>query len=333
LRPLRTPTKAFSRRIPPIRALVEQRDRLARKSRRLNAELAGRDSELAKLREEQSSMRRPFPPGHYYSPLPDLADVRARADTIWRKPRTLPGIDLDPARQLALLGPFARYYSEQPFAEEPGPSGTGLRYGFKNRFYSYGDGLVLYCMLRHLAPRRLIEVGSGWSSALVLDVNDQFLDGKVECTFVEPYPDRLHELVRPEDVERVRILPAPLHSVDLDVFTTLEPGDVLLIDSTHVAKIGSDVNQLYHEVLPTLPAGVHVHVHDIFHPSEYPPTWVFGGRAWNEAYVLRAYLTYNQRVRVTWFNDYLATFHRDEVRAAMPLWERNTGGSIWLETL
>jgi hypothetical protein len=78
---------------------------------------------------------------------------------------------------------------------------------------------------------------------------------------------------------------------------------------------------------------VHVHVHDIFYPFEYPERWVLEGRAWNEAYVLRAWITDNARARITWFNDYLGRFHRDAVEGAMPLWARNPGGSIWFETL
>jgi hypothetical protein len=78
---------------------------------------------------------------------------------------------------------------------------------------------------------------------------------------------------------------------------------------------------------------VHVHVHDIFYPFEYPAEWLFEGRAWNEAYLLRAYLAFNPRIRITWFSSYLARFHVEAVENALPTWAVNHGGSIWLETV
>jgi hypothetical protein len=269
-----------------------------------------------------------FPPGHFYSPIPDLDQVREREAEIFSCPRRLPGIVIDDGRQLALLQRFSTFYGEMPFTTDEQP---GLRYRFDNGFFSYGDGVALYGMLRHLRPRRILEIGSGWSSALMLDVNDLFFDGRMECTFVEPFPDRLDELLTARDHRQARVIREPLHRADRSLFAELAPGDVLFVDSTHVSKVGSDVNQLVLDVLPTLRGGVHVHFHDILYPFEYPRDWVFGGRAWNEAYLLRAYLTDNARARITWFNSYLAAFHRAEVERRLPLWSRNTGGSLWFE--
>jgi hypothetical protein len=99
-----------------------------------------------------------------------------------------------------------------------------------------------------------------------------------------------------------------------------------------VSRVGSDVNRLLLDVVPSLPAGVHIHIHDIFWPFEYPEAWIYEGRAWNENYLLRALLVGNSGLRVTWFNDYLGRFHSDPVEAAMPLWRLNPGGSIYLQT-
>ena len=114
------------------------------------------------------------------------------------------------------------------------------------------------------------------------------------------------------------------------LFATLEENDILFIDSTHVAKIGSDVNYLFFEVLPRLRAGVYVHVHDIFHPFEYPRAWIYEGRAWTEAYMLRAFLTFNTAFEIVLFNTFLERFHRERFAHKMPLCLRNEGGSIWL---
>jgi hypothetical protein len=302
--------------LPPVARLAADRDRERARRRKLQDRLA--------------TYKRGYPPGHYYSPIPDLDEVRARQSEIFdRSHDGVPGIDLRPEAQLALLPEFARLYAEQPFGDEPA---GGLRYGFANTYFGYGDALALYAMLRHRRPKRLVEVGSGWSSALALDVNDLFLDGAMQCTFLEPYPARLHELLRDTDRDSARIVEQPLHSVPDQVFAELEAGDLLFIDSTHVSRVGSDVNRLFLEIVPSLPPGVHVHVHDIFWPFEYPESWVYEGRAWNESYLLRALLIGNDNLQVTWFNDYLGRFHADAVESAMPLWRRNPGGSIYLQT-
>jgi hypothetical protein len=319
-----------------IRGLVAQRDLLARRVKKAYAQRRrlreSVDLRKGQLRQELATLRQAagrWPPGHYHSPIPNLDEVTERQDTIWSSPRSLPGIDVKVDGQLKLLEAFATYYAEQPFKDEPV---NGLRYGFSNPYFSYGDGLALYCMLRHVRPTRLVEVGSGWSSALALDVVDRFLGDDVSCIFIEPYPKRLRELIHPADADRVEIFTKPLHDVDAALFTNLQSGDILLIDSTHVSRVGSDVNQLVHDVLPILPRGIHVHFHDIFWPFEYPREWIFSGRAWNEAYLLRAYLTHNPRANISWFNNYLATFHADQVAAVMPMWSLNPGGSLWFVT-
>ena len=270
-----------------------------------------------------------FPAGHFYSPIPDLDDVRPREDRIFGGGEPV-GIDLSPERQLARLDEFAGYYAELPYPEVG--EADGLRYRYDNDFFSYGDGIAYYSMLRAIRPRRILEVGSGWSSALALDIVDRFLGGETSMIFIEPFTERLDSLLRVADRRRCEVIAEPLWRADPAVFDELHAGDILFIDSTHVSKIGSDVNQLFFDVIPRLVPGVHVQVHDVFYPFEYQRDSIFEGRAWTEAYLLRAYLTHNDRARVTWFNSQLARFHFDEVSARLPLWARNTGGSLWFET-
>ena len=123
--------------------------------------------------------------------------------------------------------------------------------------YSYSDALFLYFMLRHLQPRRVIEVGSGYSSAVMLDTNERFLEGTLRCTFIEPYPATLRSILKPSDAGQVEVLAVPLQEVELARFRELGPNDILFIDSTHVSRIGSDVNRIIFEILPELrPGGV-----------------------------------------------------------------------------
>jgi hypothetical protein len=124
-----------------------------------------------------------------------------------------------------------------------------------------------------------------------------------------------------------------LQDIDLDIFNKLSDGDILLIDSTHVSKIFSDVNLLLFEILPSLSKGVYIHFHDIFFPFEYPKSWMIEGRAWNEAYILRAFLQYNNCFSIEFFTSYLDFLYRDVLIEKLPLMKRSIGGSIWIKKL
>ena len=291
----------------------------------------GNVRELAKARQflrdqEAAGAVMMHPPGHYASPIPSLPEVRARENEIFARPPTVPGIDVREGDQLELVREFAALYADQPFGIK---QQEGLRYHLDNQWFGFADGLMLHCMLRAKRPARIIEVGSGFSSAAILDTRDRFLPD-LECTFVEPYPDRLRRLLSDDDAQRNRIIEEPVQRVALDVFDDLRAGDFLFIDSTHVSKVGSDVNRLVFDVLPRLQPGVFVHFHDIGWPFEYPKQWVYAGRAWNEAYLVRALLTFSSAFEIVLFNHYLSLFHGPEVEAAMPLWARAPGGSLWI---
>jgi hypothetical protein len=138
--------------------------------------------------------------------------------------------------------------------------------------------------------------------------------------------------VRPDERERIALIRRPVQEVPIEAFGELERGDILLIDSTHVSKAGSDVNYLFLEVLPTLKSGVAVHVHDVWFPFEYPREWIERGIYWNEDYLLRAFLQFNSGFKVLFCNTYAATFLASEYDRTMPLARRrNVGGSIWIE--
>jgi Methyltransferase domain len=273
--------------------------------------------------------RMEYPPGHFYSLIPSLTDIRARASKIFATPSSLPGIDLREEQQLDLVSRLASYYPDQPFESEPV---LGLRYFFDNNSFSYGDALVLYSMIRELRPSRIIEVGSGFSSAAMIDTSERFMGYPIHFTFIEPFSSLIDELCG-EFGDSVEVIREQVQEVSPSVFETLEAGDVLFIDSTHVAKPGSDVNYLFFEVLPVIRPGVIVHFHDIFYPFEYPRHWIEMGRTWNEAYLLRALLLWSGQFEVLLWNSYLATHHRKTVVDKMPLWGRNPGGSIWLKRL
>ncbi len=122
---------------------------------------------------------------------------------------------------------------------------AGMRYYFENPAYSYSDAILLHCMLRHVRPKRIIEIGSGFSSCATLDTNEIFFDNAIATTFIEPFPALLLSLITEEDRKRITIIPRRLQDVDLAEFAQLEAGDILFIDSTHVSKVNSDVNRIF----------------------------------------------------------------------------------------
>jgi predicted O-methyltransferase YrrM len=318
--------KSVARLLPPIDRVFAERDRLREETGRLRAE---RDHLNHVAHEGLANQDAPqfMPPGHFYSPIASLNEIRRDEARIFDRGAEIPAIALDEPGQLALLEELKPYYREMRF---PRQRSAAFRYWYENPAYSYSDGILLHCMIRHARPKRIIEVGSGYSSAMTLDTNQLHFGDSIRCTFIEPYPELLHSLLRPGDRERIELLPMRVQEVPLARFAELEKGDILFIDSTHVAKAGSDVPYLYFQVLPRLKPGVLVHIHDIFNGFEYPEPWVFEGRNWNEIYLLRAFLMFNRSFAVLLFNTFLEQRHRSWFASEMPLCLNNEGGSIWL---
>ncbi len=267
--------------------------------------------------------------GHYHSPLPDIADIKRHEKEIYANhPPELPGVNLNLAQQLALLEQLIPYYPEVPWNAE---RRAHLRYYVDNPWYSYTDAIILFCLLRHVQPKRIIDVGSGFSTAVILDTNDQFFHGNITCTCIDPHPERLRMLLKPGDEQRLTIVTKNLQDVDLKIFDQLAAGDMLMIDSSHVSKIHSDVNHIFFNMLPRLQQGVLIHFHDILYPFEYPKEWVYEGRAWNEAYVLRAFLQYNSAFSAVFFTNWLMQQYAEKFCRFMPRCLQGAGGSIWIK--
>jgi hypothetical protein len=280
-------------------------------------------------------LRMENPPGHYYSPLPSTEDLRELESAVFKEPgnpaEDLRAIDLNEQGQLQMLDSLKEYYSEFP---SPPEKKSPFRYYYMNGIFGIGDAIIYYSFLRHLRPKRIIEIGSGFTSALLLDINDLFLDRSVEITFIEPYPERLHSLLSEEDRKNTRIINKKLQHANTSIFETLQDGDILFIDSSHVLKANSDVIKIFSEVLPRLKDGVYIHIHDVFYPFEYPMDWLLNlRRSWNEAYGLKAFLQYNKEFRIEYFIDYMYKFHRDLLKNNMPLVLDNPGCGIWLRKI
>ena len=212
------------------------------------------------------------------------------------------GINIDSARMLELLHSLGAHYPSIPFTEKP--SANGLYY-YENPAFSYGDAIVLGGMIMQFRPKRIIEIGSGFSSAAMIDVNDRLFGGRIDLKFFDPYPEVVNKVIPKNSVYRQAVHQEAAQDIPISTFGALEANDILFIDSTHVSKMASDVNYLVLNVLPQLAAGVVIHIHDIPYPFEYPGDWIDKeNRSWNEAYLLRAFLAFNTSFEILFFNHY-----------------------------
>lgn len=270
-----------------------------------------------------------FPDGHFYSPVVNTEEVIADEERIWSGAKTLPGVDFNPASHQRLLKRwFPRFVADYDYPEE-GPEDAALQHFYeRNTQFASLDSRTLFCMLRLIQPGKIIEVGSGYSTMLMADVNSRFLADKVRITCIEPYP---RPFLHTADAEgRITLIPKRAQDVDLDMFRSLGEGDILFIDSSHVSKTGSDVNRLLLEVLPILAPGVYIHVHDIFLPADYPKDWVIEqNRCWNEQYVLQAFLAFNSAFRIVFGCAVAVSNHEEAVRNLFD-GKLLVGGSLWL---
>jgi hypothetical protein len=304
----------------------------------INALLEGRThtsiaEEFAACKEQEipPSVKLFVPPGHFYSPIVDPVEAQRYLRLAhMNPPAELPGISLDGTEMIRTWQRLLPFLATVPFT---GPKLPGLRYYFDNPSYSWGDGSILHAMLRLYRPKRLIEIGSGWSSACTLDTVERYLSGTCEVTFIDPYPHLLRDLIGTPP-GNVRVLEIPVQNVPRAAFETLQSGDILFVDSTHILRTGSDVCFELFEILPSLESGVLVHFHDIFWPFEYPRDWIISeNRSWNELYAIRAFLTYNHDWRIVFFNDYLAKLECEMISSTYAPFMRNSGAALWLERL
>jgi len=213
---------------------------------------------------------------------------------------------------------------ESKFGEliSPGPASS---YPLVNDYYTTPDAEVLHAIVQLYRPARIIEIGSGYSTQLFrLAIRDAALN--THLTSIDPNPrqdiDQYSDQVIKEQVEKLS---------DLTLFKHLEPNDILFIDSSHEIKAGNDVLHLFLKVLPNVPEGVLVHIHDIFLPFEYPKQWLIEQR-WDffkEQYLVHAFLIDNSHFQVIWAGYYLQRTMRDFSKR-FAQWREVDARSLWL---
>jgi len=236
---------------------------------------------------------------HFYEPLPDFSALTTEA--IMRR-HDSKAVAWNLPAQRRWVENLSRFADELAVLRKSGPDDGG--FDFANIAFTHLDAAVYYATIRAVKPQRIIEIGSGYSTQianLALRKNQaEGHAGQISC--IEPYPPSW----LPKTGGAIKLLQQPVEAVDLKIFQHLNGSDILFIDSTHTVRFGNDVLREFLEILPELKPGVLVHVHDIFFPFDYPPDWLkIHRRAWNEQYLLEAFLAYNSEFEILLANHLL----------------------------
>lgn len=248
---------------------------------------------------------------HFYSPVPEYESLPA---SYFTERHDLPGVALDDAALRIELKRLAAFAPECDWPEQESVAGA---YYAQNGMFGLSSAALLHAMIRAHGCRRVIEVGGGYSSLVALGALEKAGPG-ASFTCVEPHPAPW--LVQALERAGAQLVRTPAQALPAGFFDALGPGDLLFIDSSHVAKLASDVNHLFLRVIPALKAGVLVHVHDIYIPYEYPAAHFFSDNKqfWNEQYLLQALLSCNPTFEVLMPGWYVQMDLAAEFRAAFP---------------
>ena len=250
---------------------------------------------------------------HYYEPLFQPSKLLHSMND----ERLLPGIDLNEEEQLELLTSFdyAEELNNLDFSNDKGIP----EFDYTNTNYTYGDAQSMYSMVRKYKPKRIVEIGSGWSTLMI--------DKAIEMNYRESEGKEIQEVhicIEPYEMPwlekcPVKVIRERVETVDKKVFDQLESGDMLIIDSSHMIRPQGDVVVEYLQILPLLKKGVLVHIHDIFTPRDYPEHWLTEWNLfWNEQYLLEAFLTCNKEFRIILAMNYLMHHHRELLNEKFP---------------
>lgn len=273
-------------------------------------------------------------PVHYYSPVPDLADLRARS--IWAKRSTMGGINFQPERQFEFLRELGTRFGHE--CNWPHDEVTPLEFHTNNLSFSYGCAASLHGVLRSYKPKRVIEVGSGNSTRVISSALRLNRADGAPCayTVIDPYPSEATKGVT--EIEKLEVERVEL--VDPQLFDTLGENDVLFVDSGHTVRIGGDVNFLILDVLPRLKPGVVVHFHDIPMPFEYNESYYTNPSfrmLWTESYLLQAFLSMNESFETLLAMSWIMADHKVRFAAAFPTYDPevhvNSSSSYWIRRI
>lgn len=247
---------------------------------------------------------------HYYEPQFDNRNPKRP----FSQDRTLPGIDWNIAGQLELL---AKLKFAKELADVPQQQPDTLDFYLNNGAFDSGDAEYWYQLIRLVRPRRIVEIGSGYSTLMAIRAvreNEQQHPGySCKHVCIEPYE-------RPWlEATGVTVVRHKVEDLDVEFFSELDENDILFIDSSHVIRPQGDVLFEYLELLPTLRQGVIVHLHDIFSPRNYLQQWLEEEvKFWNEQYLLEAFLSNNPNWKILAGLNFLRHNHYEKLNEVAP---------------
>ena len=247
-----------------------------------------------------------------------------------RNDRMIGGLNLNIDEQKSILKSF-NYVDE--LSAIPTDKVSDNEYYYNNKQFESGDGEYLYCAIRKFKPVKIIEIGSGYSTKMMLQAMsmNKSDDASMQCelTCIEPFR------YKPLTELPVNLITQRVESVPLEKFQALDANDILFIDSSHIIRPQGDVLFEIQQILPSLKKGVIVHVHDIFTTKDYPDAWIIdNARLWNEQYLLESFLQFNDHFKVIGALNFLKHNHWDLISSKFPILRRDKTrepGSFWMQ--
>jgi hypothetical protein len=254
---------------------------------------------------------------HYYEPW--FGSIKKRS-------LKLTGIDFNITGQLDLLDKLI--YSSELLIKVNNSSDL-LTYSFDEGPFRSGDAEVLYSIVRHFKPKRVVEIGGGHSSKIIqhaLVINNDEQSFVADHTCIEPFEAPYLKNLDLTLIKKV------VTDVESNVFEELNENDILFIDSSHIIRPDGDVLYQILEIMPLLRPGVIIHVHDIFTPNDYLDAWHNDGvNFWNEQYLLEAFLSCNEKFEIICAVNFLKHNYLSDLRkVALMIDEFREPGSMWI---
>ena len=261
---------------------------------------------------------------NYYGPFVSPGDIRRPLDD----ERNIPGLDLDLNAQTSFL---SRLDYGDELIELPDNGDDELQYSYRNGMFGPGDAEILYGIIRHLKPKRIVEIGAGSSTLIAQEAirKNKQESKNYTCTHicVEPYENPWLEKLG------IEVIRKKVEDLPISFFEALEENDILFVDSSHVVKPQGDVLFEVFDVYGSINSGVYVHVHDIFTPRDYPREWIVDDRKlWHEQYLLEAFLSFNDEFEIVCALNWIWKNHPELLTRACPVLTNripNNPGSFW----
>jgi len=252
----------------------------------------------------------------------------------------LTGVAYDLEAMKALLGTLVGEYGSELASLPSYEDSKTLGYG---PGFTIVDAQVTYWMVRHLKPKRYLEVGSGLSTFYAWQAAQRNAKEGKPCDLacIDPYASD-----KVKTIPGLEIIQKPVQSLDPAFFDRLEEGDVFFIDSTHVVKLDGDVPDVYLEAVPRLAPGVWIHSHDVHFPYNVPhpaEAYVLNAKwpmVWTEAMLLQAFLSHNPNYRLELAAPMLRHFDEPFLKETLPGYRSTVPadydthfGSVWYRRL